>query len=83
MNVQIPLSPEFEAKLRERAAAAGQDVESFVVRAIEEELLSEPDTLAILPPDEWLVAFDDWVKSQTSRNANVDDSRESIYPDRL
>lgn len=32
--------------------------------------------------DAWLAHFNDWMSRQRTRNPNVDDSRESIYPDR-
>jgi hypothetical protein len=35
-----------------------------------------------LPPNEWLQEFDAWVSDHESRNPRLDDSRESIYPDR-
>ncbi len=35
-----------------------------------------------LAPEAWLVEFDAWVNAHPSRNPHVDDSRESIYPDR-
>ena len=38
MTLNISLSPESEAKLRERAGAAGKDVSAFVREAIEEKL---------------------------------------------
>ena len=83
MNLSISVPPQFEAKLRERAEAIGEDVESFVLIALQEKLSSDMDSLAILSSDQWLAAFDDWMRSRTSRNPNVDDSRESIYPDRI
>lgn len=38
MNLEIPLSPEEESRLRERAAAAGKDVQTFVLEAVFEKL---------------------------------------------
>ncbi|MEX2138554.1 MAG: hypothetical protein WD894_04795 [Pirellulales bacterium] len=83
MHVQIDLTPESQAKLQERAAAAGQDLESFIALAVEEKLWGDVETTAILPPDQWLAEFDAWIRSHSSRNPNVDDSRESIYSDRI
>lgn len=45
MTLQIDLDPELEAKLRERAAAAGKDTASFAREALEEKLRG-PRTLA-------------------------------------
>jgi len=47
MTLQIDLSPDLEAKLRERAAAAGKDVQSFARDAVEKEL-AKPETFAEL-----------------------------------
>ncbi len=50
MTLQIDLSPELEAKLRERAAAAGKETVVFAREALEEKLRG-PETLAeILAP---------------------------------
>ena len=50
MTLQIDLSPEIEARLRERAAAAGKDAATFALEAVEEKLRG-PQTLAeILAP---------------------------------
>lgn len=50
MTLQIDLPPELETKLRQRAAAAGKDVQSFARDAVEKELL-RPETFAeILAP---------------------------------
>jgi hypothetical protein len=50
MTLQIDLSPELEAKLRQRAAAAGKDAAVFAREALEEKLRG-PKTLAeILGP---------------------------------
>ncbi len=38
MTLQIDLSPELEARLRQRAAAAGKHPEEFVLQAVEEKL---------------------------------------------
>lgn len=38
MTLEIPLAPEEEARLRERAAAAGQDVQTFIREALLEKL---------------------------------------------
>lgn len=41
MNLHIPLSPEAEARLREQAAAAGRDVEAYVLYVVENSLASQ------------------------------------------
>ncbi len=47
MTLQIDLTPDTEAKLRQRAAATGKDMAEFVVEAVEEKL-SAPESLAEL-----------------------------------
>jgi hypothetical protein len=87
MSVTIPFPPEIEAKLRQRAAAAGKDVGSFVREAVEEKLA--------LPgrPDEsnaaqWLAEFDAWMRGVAARESAyppgfvADDSRETVYEGR-
>ena len=43
MTLTLSFPPDMEARLRERAAAAGKDVESLVREAIEEKLISQGD----------------------------------------
>jgi predicted DNA-binding protein len=50
MTVQIDLSPEFEAKLRQRAAAAGKDAAAFAREAVEEKLRGRETLAEILGP---------------------------------
>jgi hypothetical protein len=38
MTLEIPLTPEMEHRLRERAAAAGKDVTAFVLDALADKL---------------------------------------------
>jgi plasmid stability protein len=50
MTLQIDLSPELEAKLRQRAAAAGKDAEAFAREAVEEKLRGRETLVEILGP---------------------------------
>lgn len=50
MTLSIPISPEVETKLRERAAAAGQDITSFAREAVEEKLRLSPSFAELLAP---------------------------------
>jgi len=50
MTLSIPLSPDMEAKLKERAATAGKDVVSFVRDAVEEKLAAPRSFAEILAP---------------------------------
>jgi len=88
MTLQITLPPETEAKLRERAAAAGKDIESFVEEAVEEKLAAQASREPGLSPSEKAARFSDWarsmgelVKKTTPPGYVADDSRESIYED--
>ena len=50
MTLRIDLSPELEAKLRERAAAAGKDIAAFAREAVEEKLRGRESMAEILGP---------------------------------
>lgn len=82
MNLLLHLTPETEAKLKQRASLAGKQVEDVVLEALAEQLNGEPVSGPTLPIEAWLQEFDAWVSGHKSRNPDVDDSRESIYPDR-
>jgi predicted transcriptional regulator len=82
MTLTLKLTPEIEAKLRELSLATGRRPEELALDAIEQNLVEEPSSPAI-PYEEWARLFDEWLKSHQSRNPNFDDSRESIYPDRV
>ena len=86
MMLDLPLSPELEARLRERAAASGQDPAAFVLEAVRQKLAASsgdgqgsPSELSL---DEWLGRFDAWVRSHPPLGFEVDDSREGIYAGR-
>ena len=50
MTLSIPISPDLEARLRERAAASGKDLVSFVRDAVEEKLAAPQTFAEILAP---------------------------------
>jgi hypothetical protein len=79
MNITLNLSREKKAELEERAAAAGTDLQSFILEAVEEKLEEKDGSIAQLPYDQWSGEFRSWVASHPSRNPAVDDSRNSIY----
>jgi hypothetical protein len=85
MTLSISLSPESEARLRERAAAAGKDVSAFVRDAIEEKLAGIDAGLVSASPrqgdSEWFERFNEWVASHPPRQYLADDSRDAIYSD--
>ena len=85
MTLEISLAPEVIAKLRERAAAEGKDMESFVREAVEK-VLSSPDETAHeneqLSAERWSAEWHAWADSHPKVDHFVDDSRESIYAGR-
>lgn len=80
MSVILPLSPEATAELQRRAAAAGIDVASFILNAVQDKL-ADQDELPTegLSYDQWSSDFHRWLASHPSRNPHFDDSRDSIY----
>jgi hypothetical protein len=84
MTINVTLSPELLAKLRQRADAAQKDIEAYVQEIVEEKL-SRPcdaDTASILSPGEWSAQWHKWTSSHPHVDHFVDDSRESIYEGR-
>lgn len=85
--LNIPLSPEKEARLRELAAAAGKDVTEYVLEVVEEDLaLAEPfpqvGTESPQKHQQWESDLDAWASSHPRLHSIADDSRESIYAGR-
>lgn len=85
MTLQIPISPETEAKLREQAAAAGKDLASFVREAVEK-LIGEGNGSrhgnGSHSAPQWSEEWHAWAASHRKLDHVVDDSRESIYAGR-
>lgn len=85
MTLHISLSPESEARLRERAAVAGKDPATYARETLEEQLGSSqnPQTEGTpLPPNQRVAEFLNWVAGHRPVGHNVDDSREAIYEGR-
>lgn len=85
MTLQIELSPDLEAKLRERAAAVGKDVTTFAREALEETVSLHADTGGSRPrrsTKRRVEEFLAWAASHRPLGHIVDDSRESIYEGR-
>jgi hypothetical protein len=83
MNVSISFPHEIEAALLRRAAAAGQDVASFV-RKVVTDSLAEPD-IDVPPkkqPAEFRRRLESWIALHPKLDHAIDDSRESIYAGR-
>lgn len=82
MTLTLSFPPELEARLRERAAASGRDVESLVRDAVAEKFAEEVRDARGRTREEWAAEFHAWVASHKPVSHFVDDSRESIYADR-
>jgi hypothetical protein len=83
MNVSINFPSEIETVLLRRAAAAGQDVESFI-RKVVADSLAETD-IAVPPrkqPAEFRKRLESWIALHPKLEHAIDDSRESIYAGR-
>lgn len=70
MSISIPLSPEAEARLRERAKAAGEDITAYAARVLHEALTS-PSV------DELLAPF----RKQVEESGMSDDQLDELYED--
>ncbi len=80
MSITLTLSPEKQAELERRAAAAGTDLKSFILEAVQEKLEERNGSSTEMAPyEQWSAEFRSWIASQRSRNPQFDDSRESIY----
>ncbi|HEY3245702.1 MAG TPA: hypothetical protein VGM03_20345 [Phycisphaerae bacterium] len=83
MTLQIELSPEVEAKLREAADISGRGVAALVIEAVEDrfapDVHANAEDPARLTANEWAAELDAWAVSHPRYDGFVDDSRESIY----
>jgi len=80
MTIILPLSPEKQAELERRAAAAGTDLSNFILEAVQEKLGDRDGSSAErVPYEQWRGEFRSWIAGQRSRNPELDDSRESCY----
>ncbi len=82
MTVSIQLSDDAEARLRARAAAAGQDVESFVSQVLADELAVEEIAQIPASVEDFGERLRQLIAGHGIRNGSFDDSRESIYAER-
>ena len=83
MTLTLSLPPEIEAKLRECAAASGQDLVTLVREAVEEKFAPGNDTEGQREtPHQWEQRFDAWVAARRPATQFVDDARVSIYAGR-
>ena len=85
MTLSIPLPPETETKLRERAAASGKDLTMLVLEAVEAitgETNGDTAPNGSMPPNQWSAEWRAWAAGHQTLDHVVDDSRESIYAGR-
>lgn len=79
MNVSIRFPPEIEPVLIRRAAAAGQDVETFVREVVTEQLADEVAVPArVGSHSEFMARLQAIIDMHPASNGVVDDRRESI-----
>ncbi len=84
MTLQIPLTPEMVAKLRERAASAGKDLQTFVREVLEEEIATgaAADAEGTLAPERWSREWRAWATAHPKLDHIANDDRGSIYAGR-
>jgi hypothetical protein len=76
MKLKLELSPDVEARLRERATLTGRSPENLTLEALEEELSADVETEEVFSATSRPAEFQDWLASHpTSEAANLDDSR--------
>ncbi len=80
MTLSLNLTPELESLIRAAAASTGEDMEAFVLRAVQERIGDEQEATGTIQDDDaWRARFAAWLASHKPVNHFVDDSRESIY----
>lgn len=80
MNITIALPSEKQAELEHRAAAAGTDLASFILSAVQDKLDDYNGASGEeVPYEQWSSDFRAWIAGHSSRNPRFDDSRDSIY----
>jgi plasmid stability protein len=83
MNVSINFPSDLEDSLRRRAAAQGQDIETYVRQVVTESLVQEDEPTDKSPtPAEFARRLDAWIALHPVLDHAIDDSRESIYAGR-
>jgi hypothetical protein len=72
-----------ERRLRELAAAVGEDPSSYVEHLIQAELAADEDRTAAakLSPSQRIAELETWAGMNPTRSYEADDSREAIYED--
>ncbi len=78
MNLVLNLSPEMEAKLRERSARTGEVPEEVALRASEDQLVAEDQPAPDITAEEWVADIRAWANGHRRLLHDADDSRESF-----
>ncbi len=83
MDLQIRIPEPLEAALKWHADAAGQNLETFVLAAVEITLAGLQSLSAIRRPprERWFAELKMWADGHPPVNHFADDSRERIYSD--
>ena len=84
MNLQLNLPKALEIALKAQATAAGKDVESFVLEALELALGQGTDgaSTTTMTHEQFRERLQQVIDLHPRGNASMDDSRESIYAGR-
>lgn len=85
MTLHLKLPADVEARIHECAAATGQDVETFLLRAVQDKLAAaepEPTEQSARNGSDWPAELDAWIASHPVVSHDVDESRETIYGNR-
>jgi hypothetical protein len=82
MNLELNLDAAKESALRNRATVAGKSLNEFVQDVLEEELIEATAADVRMPHDQWKARLHAFVARHKPTGYPMDDSRESIYPDR-
>jgi hypothetical protein len=81
MALKLIISPEMEAKIRAFASMSGQDMESFILQAVNEKLADAESTPKVTfhRGEDWAQKLRACIDLHPAVTHFVDDSRESIY----
>jgi hypothetical protein len=79
MSLNINLPHDLEHAVRERALAAGLDIDTFATRIFSEKLQEDIPKPSISSSDDFSEWLDSWIKLHPRVEHEVDVSRESIY----
>jgi hypothetical protein len=82
MTLELHIPPEQETLLRRQATAAGMEIAEYVMAAVQEKIATAPDAEQTLSTREWRARLEAIGRRHKPTGRPLDDSRDSIYPDR-